>query len=144
MRTGGDRWLVVWLRTIGVVDLLAFVAMLQPVETLGQVHAWLGLGTFPEQVIAAYLTRTASMLYGLCGLLLLFLSTDVDRYRPVIRFIAGCGMAAGMVLLGIDAVSQMPGWWLWVEGPLCAAIWWSVWRLARPIPAERHEQSLES
>lgn len=139
MRTGGDRWLVVWLRTIGAVDLLAFVAMTLPVETLAQVHAWLGLGTFPESVIAAYLTRTASMLYGLCGVLLLFLSTDVDRYRPLIRFMAGCGMAAGVMLIAIDAASQMPAWWLWVEGPLCAAIWWSVWCLAIPVTTERRE-----
>ncbi len=105
------------------MDLLAFIAMLQPLESLAATHAWLGMGPFPEGPLTIYLARSASLLYGLCGVLLLFLSSDVPRYLPVIRVIAGCGVIAGGVLIGIDIASGMPFWWTVVEGPVCSLIW---------------------
>ncbi|OYW16893.1 MAG: hypothetical protein B7Z55_13635 [Planctomycetales bacterium 12-60-4] len=116
---------------IGTIDLLAFVAMLLPASCLATAHAWLQIGPFPEAAVAIYLTRTASMLYGLCGILLLFLSSDVGRYAPAIRFIARIGVAAGGVLIGIDVVSGMPWWWTAVEGPSCSAVWGLVWMAGR-------------
>ncbi len=127
----GQRRLALLLRVIGVIDLLAFAAMLQPVSWLSAVQAHLQMGTFPDAAVAIYLVRTASMLYGLCGALLLFLSSDVARYAPVIRFIARAGVVAGGILMGIDIASGMPWWWTAVEGPACGLLWGLVWTAGR-------------
>ncbi|MDX1969893.1 MAG: hypothetical protein SFV23_22155 [Planctomycetaceae bacterium] len=127
----GQRRLALLLRVIGVLDLLAFAAMLQPVSWLSAIHAALQMGTFPEVPVAIYLVRSSSMLYGLCGTLLLFLSSDVARYAPAIRFIARVGLLAGGILIGIDVASRMPWWWIAVEGPACALLWGLVWGAGR-------------
>ncbi|MBI1347314.1 hypothetical protein GC163_13625 [bacterium] len=120
------------LRAIGLLDLLAFLALAASPAQIARLHAQLGMGTFPEAVITVYLARTASMLYGFCGLLLLFLSTDVERYRPVIRFLALAGLIASALLLWIDVRTGMPWWWSVLESTACASLWgavcWCVFR----------------
>lgn len=121
------------LRVVGTLDLLAFAAMVAPVAWLSDVQQSAGLGALPDGAVTIYLVRTASMLYGLCGGLLLFLSTDVVRYAPVIRWISGCGVFAGLLLLAIDLASGMPFWWAVVEGPACSLIWGMVWLAASSL-----------
>lgn len=135
-RLQATQRLVWWLRIIGTVDLLAFAALVQPAACLQQAHHGLGMGTFPDAIVAVYLVRTASMLYGLCGLLLLFLSSDVRRYLPVIQFIAICGMAAGVVLVAIGFSAGLPTWWILLEGPGCSLIWACTWHFARSVSRE--------
>lgn len=117
------RVLVTLLRAIGLLDLCAFLAVLAPVDWLAWAHRSLGFGEFPASLITHYLARSASLLYGFCGVLLLFLSSDVNRYRPVIRFMAFCGLAASGVLLATDLAVGMPLWWTALEGPGCAVLW---------------------
>lgn len=121
--TPAQRRLAWLLRAIGLLDLLAFVALLLPAAQLAALHAQLGMGPFPEEIIALYLARTASMLYGFCGVLLLFLSTDVARYAPVIRFLSYAGLLASVILLGIDLSTGMPWWWGGIEAAMCAGLW---------------------
>lgn len=139
--TPAERRLSWMLRGIGLLDLLAFVAMVLPVSELGRVHADLGLGDFPEQAITVYLARTGSMLYGFCGLLLLFLSTNVVRFGPVIRFLATAGVCASGLLLWIDLQTGMPWWWAGIESTVCATLWAAVLtceRLSHPSSTESH------
>jgi hypothetical protein len=124
-----SRWLAMWLRLIGVVDLFAVVAVFLPNETLAAIHADLALGSWPEAPIAAYLARSASWMYALCGALFLYLSSDVVRYRSLIRFLSLCGVVTGLVLIGIDWSAGMPGWWTATEGPGCGLLALVTWRL---------------
>lgn len=116
------------LWVIGGIDLLAFGAMSLPRSLLEAVHRGLGLGEFPREPIAEYLARSSSMLYGCCGVLLLFLSRDIVRYAPVLRCMAVCGWGAAGCLIVIDATAGLPWWWLVAEGTSCAGLWTLVWR----------------
>ncbi len=120
---------LMWLlRAIGVLDLLSFAAVVMPQSLMVAIHRHLGIGELPAEPIVGYLARTASMFYGFTGVLLLFLATDVVKFREVIRFVALCGMIAGLIVLGVDLAEGMPVWWIALEGPCCgllaAAVWW--------------------
>lgn len=122
---------LVWLlRLIGCLDLLALLAVAMPAEWHARAHASLSLGAMPDSPIVVYLARSASALYALFGALLLFLSSDVLRYRSVIRFLALAAQVHAVVLVGIDWFAGLPLWWLLAEGIGYAgwaglALWWS-------------------
>jgi len=109
------------LRLLGGLDVLAFLAVLMPLEWLAKVHAWLGLGELPREPIVGYLTRSASALYALHGAMILFLSFDTRRYAALITFLAVAALIHGTVMLGIDLAVGMPRWWTLFEGPAFAA-----------------------
>jgi len=129
-----QRRLAWWLRAIGLVDLLAIVAVFASNDELAAMHARLDLGTFPDAPIAFYLARSASWLYVLFGALLWFVSWDVVRYRPLIRFLAACGFASAAVLVGIDWSAGLPWWWIAAEGPCCLLFAAVTWGLTREEP----------
>lgn len=117
----GQHVLVLVLRILGTVDLLAVAAIFLPWEWMARAHTWIGLGLLPEQPIIGYLTRSASALYALHGAMILFVSTDVRRYAPLIRFLAVAALIHGVVLYLIDMIAGMPGIWIALEGPAVAA-----------------------
>jgi hypothetical protein len=88
-----------------------------PTTWIAATHRWLGLGDFPDAPITQYLARSVSALYAILGGLTIFVSTDVVRYAPVIRFFAYVTVAFGILLTGIDAVAGMPTYWTLFEGP---------------------------
>jgi len=57
-------------------------------------------------------------MYAIHGLLLIFVSFDIDRYLPLIRLLAGIALIHGILLIGIDISTPMPWWWTCGEGPL--------------------------
>jgi hypothetical protein len=99
------------------MDMLAFIAVAMPMAWIETGHQWAGLGSFPDAPVAGYLARSASLLYGLHGMLLFLLATDTVGYRKLIRWIAGMTVLHGGFMLTIDLVEQMPLWWTMVEGP---------------------------
>ena len=111
------RPLRVVLRVLGVTDMLAFIAVVMPTAWIHWGHQWSGLGEFPDAPISAYLARSASALYGLHGLMIIYMSFDVRRYWPLIRFMASIAVAHGIVMFGIDLAAGMPAWWTSFEGP---------------------------
>ena len=111
------RSLVVILRAFGVMDMLAFIAVVMPTAWIETGHQWSGLGAFPDAPIAGYLARSASLMYGLHGGLLFLLATDTARYERLIRWIAAATVFHGGIMLAIDVAQQMPLWWTLVEGP---------------------------
>jgi hypothetical protein len=120
-RARGQHVLVLILRILGTIDLLAVAAVFLPLEWMAKAHAWLGMGLLPEQPIISYLTRSASALYALHGALILFISTDVRRYAPLIKFLAVAALVHGVALYLIDSIAGMPGFWIALEGPTVAA-----------------------
>ncbi len=105
------------LRVLGVTDMLAFIAVVMPAAWIQWGHQWSGLGEFPDEPIAAYLARSASALYALHGLMLIYISFDVRRYWPLIRFMASIAVAHGLIMYSIDVAVGMPVWWTRFEGP---------------------------
>ena len=117
MTASATRRVAVALRVLGTLDLLALIAALAPRPWIVLAHEWCGLGTLPDGPIVGYLYRSASVMYALHGAVLLFVAADVVRYWPLIRFLAVLAVVHGAVLVTIDAVEAMPGWWRWIEGP---------------------------
>lgn len=115
------RWLTIALRCFGLIDCLAVAVVFIPRAWIHAMHQELGLTPFPSDPIAGYLARSASVMYALHGVTILYLSRDVIRYEGLIRFLAYIALAHGTILFWIDWIEGMPTWWTWAEGPLFAA-----------------------
>lgn len=115
--TRSDRTLVLLLRILGVGSLFALVPVLMPFSWMVATHRWLGLGEMPNGPVVEYLARSLSAFYALVGAICLVLASDMDRYRPVVRFLGAAFAVMGLVFLGVDLAAGMPWWWTASEGP---------------------------
>lgn len=121
------------LRGLGALDLLAFGAMLMPEEWMAAAHAWLGMGDLPRAAVVDYLARSASLMYAQHGAVFLFISTDVRRYRPLIRCLAFIAILSGGLMLAIDLSAGIPLFWTLIEGPGYIALASAVLVLCRRV-----------
>ena len=112
-----ERILVLFLRMFGGVTVLAFVAMLLPVEWMAATHRWLGLGEFPRAPIVDYLARSVSSLYGFHGVLVLIVARDPARYLTIVRYLGVMYIVGGVLAIAIDAYAPLPWYWTIAEGP---------------------------
>lgn len=128
-----ERVLVVLMRVASGMMLLALGAVVMPFAWMDGVHRNLGLGPLPDTTIVHYLTRSASALYAAYGAVMLFLSFDVRRYRPVILFKAATGVVFGIGMLALDVAVGMPWHWTVGEGPFIIALGATVFWLARSV-----------
>lgn len=132
-----ERWLIYLLRFGGVLLASALFAVFLSDARMAATHRWLGLGDYPDAPLTSYLTRSVSILYAFHGVLLLVLSTDVRRYRPVLRFVAWGTLGLGLTQTAIDVHARMPLWWTLIEGPWVIAIGLAlIWMVGR-LPGER-------
>src|SRR5688572_28934958 len=115
-------WLVVLLlRLGGIVTVVAFPAMLLPVEWMASIHRAIGLGEFPRAPVVDYLARSIAALYGFHGVLLLLIARNPAHYRSIIRYVGVMNVVFGALMVGIDLHAGMPFWWTIAEGPPIAA-----------------------
>lgn len=119
---------------LGAFDLLAFGAMLMPEDWMAATHAWLGMGEFPRATVVEYLARSSSLMYAQHGAVFLFLSSDVRRYRPLIRLMAFIAILSGGIMLAIDLLTGMPSFWTIIEGPGYIVLASTVLALERRLP----------
>ena len=96
-------------------------------------HRWLGLGEMPAAPIVEYLARSVSAIDALLGALCLVMASDLDRYRPLVRFVGVCLALLGIVFTGVDLAAGMPWWWTAFEGPGAVPVGALVYFLARPV-----------
>jgi hypothetical protein len=129
--TRQERILALVLRVGAVPLLLALPCAGLPPAWMDVTHRWLGLGPLPTGPIVDYLARSCSLFYALHGAMILFVSFDVRRYLPFIRFLGWLGIALGFGMLAVDHVAQLPGYWRWLEGPFVIAEGLLVLWLAR-------------
>lgn len=131
--------LTVLLRLVGILLMLAALAIVMPFEWMAALHRALGLGGLPELPIIQYLTRSVSAVYATWGALFLYLSFDVGRHLGVIRFLMVVKMLFGGVLIVLDIVVGMPWFWTVCEGPpilvTAAVMWWFAGRVEEPLAA---------
>lgn len=120
--TTRHRWLIGALRLIGLLDMIALIAVFAPRSWIESSHQLVGMGSFPLEPIAGYLARCTSIWYSTYGLLLWFVSFDVQKYARLISFLAGVMFVQGLIVMGIDLAEGMPAWWTALEGPCCSGL----------------------
>jgi hypothetical protein len=130
-----EQTLVLVLRLCAAVLLVALGAVVMPFSWMAAVHAGLGLGELPDVPLLGYLTRSISGLYAFHGAMMWFMSRDVRRFAPLLRFQAWCSLVFGTGLLILDLAVGMPWFWTLVEGPFVVAIGVVVLALLQRLPA---------
>jgi len=105
------RLLAALLRLEGTIEVLAFVAVVMPHAWMAATHRWLGMGELSTFPLLDYMIRSVSLLYGLHGVLLLLLATDVVRFRLLIIYTAASYLLAAVAFTAIDLMNSMPWWW---------------------------------
>jgi len=105
------RLLAALLRLEGAIEVLAFVAVVMPHAWMADTHRWLGMGELTAFPLLDYMIRSVSLLYGLHGVLLLLLATDVTLFRLLITYTAASYLLAAVAFTAIDIRNSMPWWW---------------------------------
>lgn len=112
-----QAWL---LRATGAVELLAFVAVVMPRSWMEAGHEWIGLGAMPQSAVLMFMIRQASYTYGMHGVSLWVLASDVERFRPVVILNAISFLLAAPIFFAIDYTSRMPLFWTISDAVSCA------------------------
>jgi hypothetical protein len=143
--TRADKALVFLLRCLGVGSLFALVAVVMPFSWMVATHRWLGLGEMPTGPVVEYLARSVSAFYALFGAICLVLASDLERYRPLVRFLALAVVLMSLVVLGVDLTAGMPWWWSASEGPGGVVFGALLFVLARPArrPCKQEETTCQ-
>ena len=127
--------LLILLRAVAVMGLSALAAVLMPHAWMDWFHQLAGLGTLPDLPVVGYATRSLSLFYVWIGVLALYMTFDLERHLPLIRFFSLTGVGAGFFLTGIDLFAGLPWWWTAAEGAFAVlyfgALWWLSDRLIR-------------
>jgi hypothetical protein len=110
------------LALVGAAELLAFGAVLLPRSSMAAMHAWLGLGEMPHAPVFDSLMRQVSFTYGLHGVALLLIASDVVRYRPLVILSAIGYLITAPVFIAIDLSNGMPWYWIANNGGACLLI----------------------
>ena len=111
-----EHTLALLLRIVGLVSFSAIIPTFMPFGWMEATHAWLGMGILPDAPIVHYLTRSESLLYAAHGAVVVYVSFDVRRYLPALRFVAAVLGICGGSLLVIDLWAGMPWYWTGSEG----------------------------
>jgi hypothetical protein len=135
--TKSDKVLVLLLRFVGVSALFALVPVFMPSSWMAAAHRWLGLGEMPTAPVVEYLARSLSAFYAILGALCLVLTTDLERYRPLVQFLGVIFALMSVVVLGVDLAAGMPWWWSASEGPGGVVFGALLFLLARPASNQR-------
>jgi hypothetical protein len=108
------------LRVAGAVEILAFIAVVMPRSWMETAHAWLGLGVMPGGPIIMFMIRQASYTYGMHGISLWVIASNVGRFRALVVFNGIAFLIAAPVFFLIDYSSGMPSWWTAGDTVSCA------------------------
>jgi len=111
------KQLFVWLlRLMALIEFLAFIAVIMPRSWMEAAHLALGLGRMPEGSVLMFMIRQASYAYGMHGVGLWILASDVKRFRPLVLLNGFSFALAGPLFLIIDYTTGMPWWWTAGDG----------------------------
>jgi hypothetical protein len=103
-----QAWLLRWA---GAVEILAFFAVVMPRFQMEAAHRWLGLGEMAGGPLIMFMIRQASYTYGMHGISLWVLASNVERFRPLVILNGISFVLAAPVFFLIDYTSGMPLWW---------------------------------
>ncbi|HKE84184.1 MAG TPA: hypothetical protein VKB50_10530 [Vicinamibacterales bacterium] len=118
MKQQTARRLLTWLLyVLGGMMCVAFLFVVLPTSAMASIAGWLGVGPLHRSPLTEYLTRSLSTMYGVLGVLHLYLARDVVRYLDVIIVIGWLTALAGAIVTVVDFAAGMPLLWSWSEGP---------------------------
>ncbi len=117
-----ERVLAWLLRAAGAFEVLAFCAVVMPRSWMEASHAWLGLGEMPGGAVTMFMIRQASYSYGIHGVAMWVMASDVERFRPMVKLVGFSFLLAGPVFFLIDYTSGMPWWWTANDAVGCSSI----------------------
>ena len=127
-----ERLLVWFLRLAGVVEILAFISVVMPRSWMEASHEWLGMGTMPEGPLVMFMIRQASYAYGMHGISLWILASNIERFRPLILFNGIAFLLAAPVFFVIDYTTGVPFWWTIFDPVACGLTGVALLLLSRP------------
>ena len=137
-----NRNILKWLLIVsGLFLILAFAAVLLPVETMASVHQWLGLEDFPNRPITIYLARSTSLMYGVHGFLMFYTGLTLERHWRLAAFFGWLHMLIGVTVFFIDLTTPMPLYWIAMEGPPVALLGFVLLYLTRKTFANSSHQT---
>src|SRR5262245_44224875 len=117
------RLLQSWiLRLVGTMELFSFGAVFLPRAWMESIHAMPGPGELPQGPAFDSVMRDVSFTYGLHGVAVLVIASDVVRYRPLVVLSAIGYLLAGPVFITIDVINGMPTSWIVGNGGSCLLI----------------------
>jgi hypothetical protein len=126
------RRALAWLLyVLGGMMAVAFVFVVVPTSAMASIADWLGVGPLHRSPLTEYLTRSLSAMYGVLGILHIFLARDVVRYLDMIVVLGWLTILAGVIQTGVDFTAGMPPLWSWSEGPPTALVGVAYLWLAR-------------
>ena len=117
-----SRRILTWLlRLMGSVEILAFFAVFMPRSWMEVSHTWLGMGEMVSGPLIMFMIRQASFTYGMHGISLWVLASDVVRFRTLVILNGIAYLLAGPVFFLIDYLSGMPWWWTLFDSLGCGS-----------------------
>ena len=129
-------WFTWILRVFAGFMMLALPCVFMPISWMDAICERSGLGPMPTEPVAIYMARHLSLMYALTGVLLMYMSLDVDRHFPLLKVFGWGLLAFGAILLWIDVSSGMPTSWTVMEaGPIVPVAVLFVWLLGQLAPA---------
>src|ERR1041385_3888220 len=105
-----EQMLVWFLRVSAAMFFSAILAVPMPTTWMKMVAGWYDL-EFSDQPLIQYLARSASALYASSGATYWFMSYDVRRYLPFLRFAVYMMAVLDAILIVIDLMVSMPVLW---------------------------------
>jgi hypothetical protein len=111
--------LLFWLVRVNAgVILLAAPCALLPFAWMDAIHREaFGLGALPDIPMTQYMARSLCLAYALHGAVILSVTFDWARYRPLVPLLARLHIGFGCAMLVVDWQSGLPWWWMLAEGP---------------------------
>ena len=82
-------------------------------------HAWLGMGEMPDGPVLMFMIRQASYTYGMHGVSLWVLASDVIRFRKLVILNGIAYLLAGPIFFWIDYSAGMPWFWTLIDSLGC-------------------------
>ena len=129
-----EKVFIAFLRGAGIVLLTALIPAAMPFSYMQEIHRGIGMGDLPKEPIVGYLTRSLSLMYAMHGALICFVSLDVRRFLPVVKFFAILGMVFGSSMIVLDTMVGMPTYWTVCEGPCVIPFSLVILLLAKRVP----------
>jgi len=115
--------LLAWaILLVGIVEILAFGAVVMPRAWMADAHRRLGLGEFPDTPVVETLMRQVSFTYALHGVAMCFIAMDVARYRPLVVLAAWGYLLTAPVFIVIDVSAGLPWYWSAGNGGSCLVV----------------------
>lgn len=118
-----SRLLTAWvLRISGVTEILAFFAVVMPRSWMEISHQWLGMGEMAGGGLLMFMIRQASYTYGMHGISLVVIASDVVRFRKLVILNGIAYLLAGPLFFWIDYSTGMPWFWTVIDSFGCGSM----------------------